>query len=344
MINVFMSRKHPRMQNVFPPTALNRHGLARSIGAAILLGVGLMVGAVAPAWSQSKGYPGNDLVVPPPPPPPPSVTGVPSEEQPAAPTNSLLLEYGRSSGRNEDLYSELDFGVGPNGGLVKVGYGKNEVDARGTELFTETYYLGISGFISDTMGLGLSYQSWGDSGNLRTRAFSGTVSWYREASIYSLTGIMRNIEYYTQFPLNSPAVNYESKTGTGNGIQGSYVHQFTDRFELIAEALFYEYSLNMREFGIYSDSILTNRALELGSGFLDNSYRVELGYYLPAARVSAQWENSVSAVDGTDSNTVLLRCDLFSVSGYQLYALGGRTMTSNDLTSNFGRVGVVLQW
>lgn len=300
----------------------------------------------APAWSQTKGYPGNDLIVPPPPPPPPppSSTAEAPAEQNVSPTNSFLLEYGRSSGRSEDFYGELDFGVGPNGGLVRVGYGKNEVDTGGNELFTETYYLGVSGFVSDTMGLGFTYQSWGDSGNLRTRAFSGTVSWYRQTSIYSLTGIMRNIEYFVQFPDPSPTVNFENRTGTGNGIQGSYVHQFTDRFEMIAEALFYEYSIDMRQFSVYSDRILTNRALELGSGFLDSSYRVELGYYLPGARVSGQWENSVSAVDGTDSNTVLLRCDLFSSDGYQIYALGGRTMTSNDLTSNFGRVGVVLQW
>jgi len=301
---------------------------------------GLLI--VTPAWAQTKGYPGNDLVVPPP--PPRSITteqqGDQQAEQPASSPSSILFEYGQSTGRNEDIYTELDFGVGPNGGLVRLGYGTNEVDTDRKGLLTETYYLAVSGFISNDMGLGFSYRSWGDSGDLMTRAFTGTASWYSQDSIYSLTGIVRNIELFTA----SPDPDNDRVTGTGNGIEGGFVHRFSPRLEFIADALFYDYSLNMREFATYSSGILTNRALELGSSFLDSNYRLEVGYYFPMSRISGQWENSVSAVDGTDSNTLLLRCDLFARSGYQVYVLGGHTLTSNDLTSNFGRVGLVYLW
>ncbi len=298
--------------------------------------------AVSPVWGQSTGYPGNDLTVPPPPPPPAAASGQADGrdvEQQVSMPSSILLEYGQSTGRNEDIYTELDLGVGPNGGVLRMGYGKNEVDTPTRELFTETYYLSINGFVSDHVGLGFSYRSWGDSGDLKTKAFSGTASWYGQNSIYSLTSIFRSIELFT--PFSDPDV--DRITGTGNGIKGAIVHRFSDRLELVTDVLFYEYSLDMRILSDFS-GVLTDRALELGSGFLDSNYRVELGYYFPAARVSGQWENSVSAIDGTDSNTLMARCDLYSQSGYQLYALGGRTITSNDLTSNFGRVGIVFQW
>jgi len=308
-----------------------------------LLAVVVGLCSVAPAWGQSKGYPGNDLVVPPPPPPPvvaAEQTGGQAVEQEASMPNSILLEYGRSTGRNEDIYTELDIGVGPNGGVLRMGFGKSEVDTPTRELFTETYYLAVNGYVSEQMGLGFSYLSWGDSGDLKTKSFSSTVSWFEPDSIYSLTAIVRNIELFTQY--TDPDI--DRITGTGNGIEGAYVHRFTDRLELVTDVLFYEYSLDMRILSDLSDETLTNRALELGSGFLDSNYRVELGYFFPESRVSGQLENSVSAIDGADSNTVMIRYDLFNQSGYQFYILGGRTATSNDLTSNFGRVGIVFLW
>ncbi len=251
----------------------------------------------------------------------------------------LQLDYGRSSGLNEDFYGEYTLVTGS--GSLRFGLGLSEVDTDEGELFTRTFMVGGEGMVSDTMGLDFSYTSWGDPGDLTSDTFAAAVKWYGEHMVTSLTGSLRRISFFTF--IDDPRDDRQS--GTGNGIQGSVRYVGAGAWDVAAELSFYEYSLDMRQFDQrLSDTLLTNRALELGGGFLDTNYLFEVGYSIGDLRSAASWEYSTSAVDSMSSNTWTLQEQYESKTGRNIALLLGRALTADGAAFNFGRLSLGYRW
>ncbi len=251
----------------------------------------------------------------------------------------LQLDYGRSSGVNEDLYGEYVLAVGS--GSLRFGLGLSEVDTDTGELFTRTFMVGAEGMVSDRWGLDFSFLSWGDPGDLTSETFSVAAKWYGERLVASATGSLRRINFFTF--IDDPRDDRQS--GTGNGLQASVSYVGRHGWDWAAEVSLYEYSLDMRQFDQrFADTPLTNRALELGGGFLDNNYLLELGYSIGNLRSALSWENSTSAVDGMSSNTWTWQEQYESRRGQSLALLLGRSLTADGTVFNFGRVSLGYRW
>lgn len=251
----------------------------------------------------------------------------------------LQIDYGRASGANEDIYGEYSQAI--DLGTLRAGLGFSEVDTDEGELYTRTFLFGVEGMLSDHAALDLSYQSWGDPGDLTSDTFALAAKWYGEQLVATIEGSLRRITFYTF--LDDPRDDRIS--GTGNGLRLAMSYYGSWGWDVAAEVQLYEYSLDMRQFDLrFSDTLLTNRALELSGSFLDSNTLLELGFTRAGLRTALTWEYSISAIDGSPSNTGTLSVRYERPTGESLGLQLGRSLASDGYASNFGRLSLGYRW
>ncbi len=252
----------------------------------------------------------------------------------------LQIDYGRATGANEDVYGEYSLAVGS--GSIRFGLGLSEVDTDEGELYTRTFLFGGEGMLNDAIGLDLAYRSWGDPGDLSSDTFSIAAKWYGERLVATAEGSLRRITFFTF--LDDPRDDRIS--GTGNGLRLALSYLWDRGWDLVAEINLYEYSLDMRQFDQrFTDTLLTNRALDLSASFLDNNSLLEVGYNARSGlRTAIGWEYSTSAIDGISSNTLTVQEQYAAASGETLGLQLGRSVSADGYSSNFGRLSLGYRW
>ncbi len=196
--------------------------------------------------------------------------------------------------------------------------------------------------LSDSIGLDLAYRSWGDPGDLSSESFSLATKWYGEQLVATIEGTLRRITFFTF--IDDPRDDRIS--GTGNGLRMALSYLGSRGWDVVAELNLYEYSLDMRQFDQrFTDTLLTNRALELSGSFLDNNTLLEVGYNARSGlRTALGWEYSTSAIDGISANTLTLQGQYAAVSGETLGLQLGRSLSADGYSSNFGRLSLGYRW
>ena len=253
-------------------------------------------------------------------------------------SRSVTVEGGYDSDKSIVKYLDTQLQLG-TGYWIYLAAQKNDVKSEdGFDLDSRSYFAGFSSDPDKEWGYELTYENWGNPGDIETDAIRGIITWRQDNWALSFLPQYRDITL--SGVTNGDSFDFH-EYGTGARIQ----YLGIERWILSLERSDYNFSKDPR---ILEDTIVNERltftATSLASGVYDYETVIGIEHSLDTFQILLEYTQEKLAIDNTLVNTIEANVDYYFSDNVIPYLRIGRASFSGISPLLFGNIGVQFTW
>jgi hypothetical protein len=253
-------------------------------------------------------------------------------------THSVIVEAGYDTDETETLYIDTQFGFN-SVYWIQLAAQKNNVKSEyGSTMDSRSYFLGFGYDYGAQWSYDLTYENWGNPGDIETNALRTTVTGLHDVWALSVMPQYRKIDLAGTNNGDNFTFN---ERGLGVGVEYSGLEDCA----LYIEHYNYNFSRNpdRLEDRDVTES-LTFTAISLASGFYEHETVLGIERWLNPVNITFQYTRDKSAIDNTHIKTTEAYLDYYLSDSLIPYLRIGRASFSGISPLWFGNLGLQIIW
>jgi len=252
-------------------------------------------------------------------------------------SRNVTVESGYDSDETKTWYIDTQLGLS-TGYWIYLAAQKDDVESEDDfDLDSRSYFAGFGNDPESERSYDLTYENWGNPGDIDTDALRATITWSRGDWAFSI------LPQYREITLASVG-NGDSFSFNEQGLGASVKYSGTD-WELNLERNEYRFSKDpdFLEDTVVTDN-LTFTATSLASGVYDYGTVLGIGRRLDPVHILLQYTREKSAIDNTLIKTIETHVDYYISDDVIPYLRIGRASFSGFSPLWFGNLGLQFSW
>jgi len=251
---------------------------------------------------------------------------------------SVTVEAGYDSDKSKSWYVDTQLGLS-SGYWIYLAAQKNDVGSEdGFDLDSRSYFAGFGSDPDAEWSYDLTYENWGNPGDIDTDALRATITWMRGDWSFSIMPQYREIDLSGVDNVNSFSFN---ERGLGAGVQYLGIEDWV----LYLERYEYRFSKDpdfLEDIGVTDN--LTFTATSLASGLYDYETVLGISHWLNPVYITLQYTQDKSAIDNSLVKTTEAHVDYYLSDKVVPYLRIGRASFSGFSPLWFGNLGIQFIW
>jgi hypothetical protein len=253
-------------------------------------------------------------------------------------SRSVTVEAGYDSDETKTWYVDTQLGLG-SGYWIYLAAQKNDVGSEdGIDLDSWSYFTGFGSDPEAEWRYDLTYEYWGNPGDIDTNALRATITWTRGNWAFSAMPQYREIDLDGED--NEDSISFNER-GLGAGVQYSGMEDWM----LYLERYEYRFSKDpdfLDDTGVTDN--LTFTATSLASGLYDHETVLGIGRWLDSVYIALQYTRDKSAIDNGLIHTTEAQVDYYHSDKLIPYLRIGRATFPGVSPLWFGNIGLQFGW
>lgn len=268
-------------------------------------------------------------------------------EEPAA-RNSIWIDLLRDSSATEDIYVDLNLQLG-GGYELQLGAGKTTSPPEQGDLATDAYTIGFNSDVTQGFFYGARYQSVRESGAFEIDTYGlllgiNAGNWvvrlrpeYREISL-----VVDPDPRFLIFP-RIAALRGQRGNVEAHGLDLLLSYEGGDEWWFSIGGFVNDYTRDLSRFNRVAD-LFAAKTLSFSAGLAEHGAGAAVGYSFAAAGLELKYDTSQSTTDGSRSDVVALRLDVYGLDPYGLTLEAGAIDADTDAANHYFGLSLGYFW
>ena len=251
---------------------------------------------------------------------------------------SVILEAGYDSDETKTWYIDTQLGFN-KGYWIWMAAQKNNVESEfDTDLDSRSYFVGFGHDSGARWNYDLTYENWGNPGDIETNALRAAISFIQGDWVLSAMPQYREIDL--EGKNNSDDFSFNER-GLGMRVEYSGIEAWVLYLE------YYDYNFSKKPDRLEDIDViegLTFTATSLASGFYDRDAVLGIGHWVEPFNITLQYTRDKSAIDNGHIKTTEAHIDYYPSDNIIPYLRIGRASFPGFSPLWFGNIGLQIIW